>query len=804
MFHFLGPPGSGKTFIGVKIVQLLLTLTPKIDKPILVLTYKNHALDEFLVHTLKFCQIHEIVRIGGRSKEQKLQPCNLKNIENCIHHEKATYTEIENKTTEIDNIESEIKKISDQIDASSYLTQKSLVDKLREDQIYSLIVKAGLGNTRRVKKLLDKVSHRYDSLKDFLHNALRNQLSMDNHDSSQCTKIFHNAINDWLPDPMELKSIKEFHDESIFQFQCDKTTDDNVSNELKGNKKSDDSEDEDYVHHLLETRMQDVSKQAFSPDNFIKLESVKAKNKKDILVSMSDYPSDIIICSQIRSVKNLWSLNKAQRLKFLYCILNEQKTSVSQKLNDLLRKLQSLKNRKEELQMTGKAEKLSEKKIIGMTITGASINHDLIHRVSPNVVIVEEAAEILEPSLLAALPPSIEHLILIGDHKQLRPQVETYELRKNYQFDVSMMERLIESGFPYKSLNRQNRMRPEFSALLHDIYPNLKDNLPLVLKNDPLKCIEKSMFFWSHDDPEKKNRTCTNEKEAERILALVVYLLWNGVSPSDITVLAAYRGQTKLLRSMMKQLFNVIHENGGGQESFVQVQTIDNYQGDENKYVIISLVRSNKENDIGFLKQMNRRCVAQSRAKCGMYFVGNINTFCRAKDSCWSELITSMKMQNCVGTEFPLQCAKHNTSIYKALDCNAIGTVINNPTLLCNKLCGDFYRNCGKHLCRKPCFPRHDHNDCPEIVDDQFPDCDHGVKRKCHEKIETIECQRPCKKMNSCGIHQCKDVCGKGHCHECKIKVYFTGACGHDIEREMPSKCKRSEVSFSVREIEEM
>ena len=912
----VGPPGCGKTFIGVTIAQLLLTLTPKLEKPILILTYKNHALDEFLVHMLQFCKAENIVRIGGRSKELKLQSCNLKNIENCIDHEKATYTEIENMKIEINDIESKIKNALKQVDSCSYLTKRSLVDNLNKDQITSLIVEAGWGrkpvtykwckgksaNKKWVKELLKDICYRYGSIEDFLHTALRETLSEDEHAGLHCIKIFHKAFEHWFPDRKELQNMKKFQTEFILQMQCDKTTDD-TSKEFEENKDGDNSEDEDYVNQLLEMRMQAAARKNSSSEHIVMFESSKAKNAKAILIRMSDYPSNMAINSQIRSVKNLWSLTNVQRLQFLYCILNEQTTSVSQTLNDLVENLHSLKNRKEELEMTGKVEMLSKKKIIGMTITGASINHDLIHRVRPSVVIVEEAAEILEPSLLAALTPSLEHLILIGDHKQLRPQVDTYELCRNYQFDVSMMERLIKSGFPYKSLTRQNRMRPEFSDLLRDIYPNLKNNVPLVLKNDPLKCIEKSMFFWSHDDPEKKDRTFINVKEAERILALVVYLLWNGVSPSDITVLAAYLGQTKLLRNLMKQLFNSYDkDNKGGQENFVQVQTIDNYQGDENKYVIVSLVRSNKENNIGFLNKMNRRCVAQSRAKCGMYFVGNVKTFMLAKNSCWSELIASMRMQDCVGNEFPLQCTKHKESKYKALDCNSIGKVNDDHTLLCKQECGDFYPYCDEHPCRKPCFPRHDHKECPEIVDDQFPDCGHHVQRKCpqkisyircdkivndhfpdcghavkrkcpekisnlrcktivsvdlpchhkgrkqcfqnvsdiickvsvlvtlprcghkkrkacHVKIETIQCERPCMKMNSCGVHRCKNACGKIHDHDicpekidyqfpechhpsskkkkcseeikwkCTTKVYFMGACNHLIER----KCCQSE-----------
>jgi superfamily I DNA and/or RNA helicase len=72
-------------------------------------------------------------------------------------------------------------------------------------------------------------------------------------------------------------------------------------------------------------------------------------------------------------------------------------------------------------------------------------------------VIVEEAAEILEPAIISSICEKTEHLVMIGDHKQLRPGVETFELRKKFNFDVSMMERLISCGYPYKALKKQNR-----------------------------------------------------------------------------------------------------------------------------------------------------------------------------------------------------------------------------------------------------------------------------------------------------------------------------------------------------------
>ena len=848
---------------------MLQSLSPKLDKPILLLTYKNHALDEFLKQILGFCKIEEIVRIGGRSKESQLESCNLKKIQSGINYDNATRAEIQSTKAEIAAIESKIREVSKKVEASSYLTQSSLVDELEEEQLQTLIIEAGWGSKsmtyrldkkiadkKRMKKLLDSVSHIYESVKKFLQIAMQNRLEKSEHIGLHCINIFRKAFQNWFPDRKELQKMKEFQSAFILQIQSDSTTDEDTSKESDHKSKKsenaddDDSGDEEHVKHLLETRNAGA-KQGVKSDDLLLFDLTEAKTKNEILVKMSEYPPNMVVSSQIRNVNNLWSLNEIQRLQFLYCILNEKTTRVSQELNDLIKQMQTLINRREELEMTEKVKLLSDKKIIGVTITGASINHDLIHRIGPSVVIVEEAAEILEPSLLAALTSSIEHLILIGDHKQLRPQVDTYELCKNFNFDVSMMERLINSGFPFRSLAKQNRMRPEFSALLHDIYPNLEDNMPLVSQNMPLNCIEKSMFFWCHDDPEKKDRTYSNVKEAERIIALVMFLLRNGVRPSDITVLAAYQGQTKLLRKMMKQenrstpqFFKEYDESGEEIEDSVDVQTIDMYQGDENKYVIISLVRSNKENRIGFLNKMSRRCVAQSRAKCGMYFVGNLNTLRGAKSSCWLKLITGMMEQGCVGHEFPLQCTRHETSKYKAKDSYSMKEVNAKPTLLCNRLCGNAYSNCDKHHCNKLCFPSHSHASCPVRIDDRFPDCGHEIKRRCHEKISdlrcpvqsvinlpcghtgkkkcfqnvsdvrcavrvtatfpqcghktkkpcyvdmwTIKCQYHCREINSCGIHRCKYICGNDHRHDnCQELIdYLFPQCKHPSPRK--KKC---------------
>ena len=816
---------------------------------------------------LEFCQKDDLVRIGSRSKEKELESCNLQEIMRTLmrdkSYSKAMFTEIQETKNEIDEVEKRIKELSSLVDASSHLTKKSLISELTEEQIRSLLVEAdwrkGGRPTYRINttKTADRhwvgtlaatIEQGFGSIKQFLQTGL----AKNDENSAHCSKIFETVLKSWLPDRQSLRRMKEFQAEFVLHVRTETKRD-----EASASNDDDDSGDEEHVKELLETRMISGLKQGEkSRDGLVLFQSVKNNKNKEVLVNISDYPNDMQVGPQIRCVKNLWNLNEIERLQFLYCILNDRTSSTSEEFDQLIEKLAILKNRKKELEMDKKVEVLSQKKIIGVTITGASINHDVLHHIGPSVVIVEEAAEILEPSLLASLTPSVEHLIFIGDHKQLRPQVDTYELCKNFQFDVSMMERLIKSKFPFKSLAKQNRMRPEFSALLHDIYPNLEDNLPLVSKNESLKCVTKSMFFWSHNFHEKHDRTYTNVQEAERILALVLYLLWNGCLPSEITVLSAYLGQTKLLRTMLKQakgkhpeLFKETATNEEGEnemkDGFIQVQTIDMYQGDENKYVLISLVRSNNRNAIGFLSQMNRRCVAQSRAKCGMYFVGNLDVLRDARNSCWYRMINSMIEQECAGYTFPLQCSKHVTSKYEAIDADQIKQIINDPKRLCYERCGELYP-CRLHSCSRSCQPRHAHAACVEIVDDVFPSCGHAVRRKCpeplsellckkevrvrlicghetmkpcyirpcdircqepvsdkfpqcghttvrkcYEKIKDLTCAHPCEKMNSCGKHRCVNQCGKPHGHDsCEKKVdYKFPTCDHPS----PKKKKCSE-----------
>ncbi len=248
---------------------------------------------------------------------------------------------------------------------------------------------------------------------------------------------------------------------------------------------------------------------------------------------------------------------------------------------------------------------------------------------------IQEAAEILEAHTISAMSSKIEHVILIGDHKQLRPKVNVYDLqcdsRMGYDMDRSLFERLVEDRSAQTSiLSTQYRMRPEISELVRrTIYPNLI-NAESTLAYPVIRGMTNFLYFWDHNVPEDSHRVSdmsmlstgtdkskSNSYEITCVLALVKYLMQQGYKPEEITVLTGYSGQSTKMAKCFKEngcsvfmserdieeldkqgKLNVISEMNDSQEgtntdnvndstlnvldlnaSAVRIATIDNFQG---------------------------------------------------------------------------------------------------------------------------------------------------------------------------------------------------------------------------------
>lgn len=215
----------------------------------------------------------------------------------------------------------------------------------------------------------------------------------------------------------------------------------------------------------------------------------------------------------------------------------------------------------------GRVQLLRQKRIIGCTTTAAAMFSNLISSAGVGIVMVEEAGEIQEPHVLTALTPSVQQLILIGDHKQLRPKINNYKLTvekgEGYDLNRSLFERLILQGHPHTTLQKQHRMHPDISILVKELtYPDLEDG-PKTKIRDPLRGLEDRVIFVNHSHPEVQNEKLAdrrdegaksskeNKHEAEMVLKIVRFLAQQGYATKNMVVLTPYLGQLRLIRDML-------------------------------------------------------------------------------------------------------------------------------------------------------------------------------------------------------------------------------------------------------------
>jgi AAA domain len=215
------------------------------------------------------------------------------------------------------------------------------------------------------------------------------------------------------------------------------------------------------------------------------------------------------------------------------------------------------------------SEILQQKRIIACTTTAAAKYARALRAAKPNVVLVEEAGEILESHILTAMTTDTRQLVLIGDHKQLRPKISNYNLsvEKGDGFDLnrSLFERLVIKGFPHTSLSKQHRMRPEISRLIRSLtYPDLQDAEET--RNRPvLRGFQNNVIFVNHGHletnlqnvKEKRDPTakCSKQNlfEVQMALMVVRYLGQQGYGTDKIVILTPYLGQLSLLRIELSQ-----------------------------------------------------------------------------------------------------------------------------------------------------------------------------------------------------------------------------------------------------------
>jgi AAA domain len=268
----------------------------------------------------------------------------------------------------------------------------------------------------------------------------------------------------------------------------------------------------------------------------------------------------------------------------------------------------------------------------------------------------------------------------------------------------------------------------------------------------------------------------------------------------------------------------------------LRVATVDNFQGEEAKVIIVSLVRSNMEKRVGFLRTTNRINVLLSRAQHGMYLIGNSDTY--SNILMWENVIGMLQTSDSIGDALGLCCPRHKETPIQVSEPEDFPRF--SPEGGCQQSCNWRLNNCG-HMCQARCHSESMHKvfSCPQpcqrlhepcnhacqkqtcgedcgrctvtlndvqlpcnhskdnipcylaqnpgavfcevLVQKPVPGCDHMVKVACSTKVTSDEykCPTLCAATLACG-HPCPGTCG-----QCNIKR------GTEIDHTAHQKCRK-------------
>lgn len=241
-------------------------------------------------------------------------------------------------------------------------------------------------------------------------------------------------------------------------------------------------------------------------------------------------------------------------------------------------------------------------------------------------VLIDEAVQSTEPLSLIPCVYGASKLILVGDHKQLGPTILNKEVVKK-GFKQSLFERLLKIGVTPYLLSIQYRMHPDLCVFPSEYFyhgllkSGTSTNKVLDFPNN---------FFYVCNGKEEISQSGTsfvNKSEAVLVENIIRFLFKNGVLEQQIGVITPYEGQRSYILS---RIF-------GNEAGNLEISNVDGFQGREKDFIIVSLVRSNVFQGIGFVADKRRMNVTLTRAKHGLIIIGN--PFTLYKSQIWADLL---------------------------------------------------------------------------------------------------------------------------------------------------------------------
>ncbi|GMH09266.1 hypothetical protein Nepgr_011107 [Nepenthes gracilis] len=277
-------------------------------------------------------------------------------------------------------------------------------------------------------------------------------------------------------------------------------------------------------------------------------------------------------------------------------------------------------------------------------------------------VLIDESTQATEPECLIPLVLGAKQVILVGDHCQLGPVIMCKKAARA-GLAQSLFERLVLLGVKPIRLQVQYRMHPSLSEFpSNSFYEGTLQNGVTINERQssgidfPWPMPNRPMFFYVQMGQEEISASGTsylNRTEAANVEKIVTTFLRSGVVPHQIGVITPYEGQRAYI-------VNYMSRNGALRQQLykeIEIASVDSFQGREKDYIILSCVRSNEHQGIGFLNDPRRLNVALTRARYGIVILGNPKVL--SKQPLWNSLLTHYKEHECL-VEGPLNNLKQS------------------------------------------------------------------------------------------------------------------------------------------------
>lgn len=298
-------------------------------------------------------------------------------------------------------------------------------------------------------------------------------------------------------------------------------------------------------------------------------------------------------------------------------------------------KMDRLKSRATELEIRINSELFGEARVIACTLVGSA--NRLLDGMKFGTLFIDEVAQAMEAACWIPIRRA-QRVIFAGDHCQLPPTVKCYEAMKG-GLGRTLMERIANNKPEVVTLLRiQYRMHEDIMRFSSDwFYHNLMIAAPEVQHRSILDLDLPMMWVTpptapegTESEAESSGFSLSNPAEARlTLLTLQAYFELIGRQRIlderlDVGIISPYRAQVQLLRQLLRK-----SEFFKPYRRFISVNTVDGFQGQERDIIVISLVRSNDEGQIGFLRDLRRMNVAITRARMKVIILGDRATLTR-------------------------------------------------------------------------------------------------------------------------------------------------------------------------------